>query len=132
EVVLANDPGGPVRLGYALTQDAEGRRAGEPEGLTGQLRDSDGLVGYDAQTVQVRVTQGSAEVRSVEPGGFRGRARHDVVSGAGLPANVVVVRRTDDDRLSLSIPWPGESGVVALTIHHDLHNYCVHFSLPVP
>jgi hypothetical protein len=37
-----------------------------------------------------------------------------------------------DGQITLSQPWPGASGAADLAMHHDQHNYAVHFELPVP
>jgi hypothetical protein len=44
----------------------------------------------------------------------------------------IVAKHDSDDQVTLSTPWTGATGKVSLAFHHDEHNYCVHFSLPVP
>jgi hypothetical protein len=117
-----------LRLAYATTPDAQGFPKGTA--LHGQLRDSDELVGYDAEKLQVQVANGSAEVTG-SAGAFARRAGRDVVEAASLPKGTSVVA-INADALSLSSRWSGPTGVAELAFHHDQHNYCVHFSLEVP
>jgi hypothetical protein len=63
-------------------------------------------------------------------GAFVRRANLDIVSGPGVPEGMVVL--TAGTYLTISEPWPGESGVVSMTFHHNHYNYCVHFATPVP
>lgn len=121
-------PGDKLRLAYATTADVQGFPNGTS--LHGQLRDSDELVGYDAERLLVQVTSGSAEV-ALGAGVFTGRAGRDLVDAPGLPKGTRVVA-IKPDALTLSAPWSGPSGGVELVFHHDQHNYCVHFSLEVP
>lgn len=131
-ITLDADPGGEITLGYAITQDGTGRRGGQVDGLRGQLRDSDPLIGYDAEVIPVTVTQGSAVATATTAGGFKRRAARDVVTGVGVPAGTVIGTKTSDNAVALSKPWPNASGTVNLSVHHDLYNYAVHFALPVP
>ena len=101
-------------------------------GLRGLLRDSDELVGYDAEVLETQVTQGSAVVTSTSSGEFVHRAGWDTVSATGLPADTIVVSHGSDDQLTLSAPWTGASGAAMLSYHHDEHNFCVHFSMSEP
>jgi hypothetical protein len=54
------------------------------------------------------------------------------VTGPSAPKDLVVASHDSDDHLTLSAPWPGPTGGVMLTFHHDEHNYCVHFSMDAP
>jgi len=99
-------------------------------GFRGQLRDSDEFVGQDVETIEVQTTNGSPVLKTTK--GFALRAGHDLVTGGGLPADTIVAKRNSDDQVTLSTPWTGETGKVSLKFHHDEHNYCVHFSMPVP
>jgi hypothetical protein len=96
----------------------------------GQLRDSDEFVGYDAEKIQVQVTSGMTQVKGAT-GAFARRTGRDVVTGTGLAAGTIVVSMMADT-MTLSAPWTGASGMAELSFHHDLHNYCVHFSMAVP
>ncbi len=129
-LTLSADPGNePVTVGYALTQDGSATAGGMVSGLRGLLRDSDDFVGYDAEVLPTQVTQGSAVVTSASNGEFVYRAGWDLVSGAGLPMDTIVVSHDSDDQLTLSAPWPGASGTASLSYHHDERNFCVHFSM---
>jgi hypothetical protein len=76
-----------------------------------------------------QVTHGSPVVTSTSSGEFEYRAGWDLVSGAGLPTDAIVVSHDSDDQLTLSTPWPGASGTASLSYHHDERNFCVHFSM---
>jgi hypothetical protein len=43
----------------------------------------------------------------------------------------VVLRKTSNQQMTLSTSWPGPTGTADLTFHHDQHNYCVQFEMPV-
>jgi hypothetical protein len=130
-LTLASAPTGKLTLSYAVTGDAHGCCwGGYPEGARGQLRDSDDLVGHDAEMISVQVTNGSTQARASSAALLR-RAAGDVVKGPGLPADTVI-RNFTTDGFVLSSPWPGATGTASLSCHHDLHNYAVHFSMPVP
>ena len=127
-VTLSQDPGaGKVTVAYAVTADG-----GAQGGLRGQLRDSDEFVGWDAETLDVQVTQGSPVVKSVSPGALIHRTGWDIVTGPGVPTDTIVQRHDSDDQLTLSTPWPAASGAVKLSFHHDERNFCVHFSSTEP
>jgi hypothetical protein len=133
EITLDREPtGSNLLLRYALTQDGIGIQGGTDLGMRGQLRDSDTLVGYDLQTIECNVTNGSRIVTSVVSGAFAGRTGHDVVQGCDVPDNMVVKSKDSGQQLTLSTPWPGATGTGFLTFHHDQHNYCVQFELEVP
>jgi len=100
------------------------------QGYRGQLRDSDELVGDDLETIEVDATNGSPVVMASQ--GFVRRAGHDIVTGGALPNDTIIAKHDSDDQLTLSTPWTGATGKAMLTFHHDQHNYCVHFSMPVP
>jgi hypothetical protein len=121
-------PGVKLRLAYATTADVSGFPNGTA--LHGQLRDSDELVGYDAEKLLVQVISGSAEV-TLSSGAFAGRAGRDLVEATGLPKGTRVVA-INADALTLSSPWSGPTGAAELAFHHDQHNYCVHFAVDVP
>jgi hypothetical protein len=124
-LTLAQDPGAvKVTVAYAVTADG-----GAQGGLRGQLRDSDEFVGWDAETLDVQVTQGSPIVKSASPGELIHRTGWDVVTGPGVPNDTIVQRHDSDDQLTLSTPWPAASGAATLSFHHDERNFCVHFSL---
>lgn len=106
-----------------------GSAGGTNQGLWGLLRDSDEFVGYDAETPEGQVTAGSAVVTSATTGGFVHRTGWDLVSGTRVPANTIVVSQDSDSQVSLSAPWPGATGSISLSMHHDEHNYCVPFSM---
>jgi len=130
-LTLASAPSGKLTLSYAVTGDAHGCCwGGYPEGARGQLRDSDDLVGYDAEMISVQVTNGSAQARAPSTALLR-RAGGDVVKAAGLPADTII-RNFTTDGFALSSPWTGATGTASLSFHHDLHNHAVHFSMPVP
>jgi hypothetical protein len=121
-------PGVTLRLAYATTADVSGFPKGTA--LHGQLRDSDELVGYDAEKLLVHVTSGSADV-TLDAGASAGRAGRDLVEAAALAQGTRVVA-INADALTLSSPWSGPTGMAELAFHHDQHNYCVHFSVDVP
>jgi hypothetical protein len=134
-VVIALDAeptGSNLMLRYALTQDGTGNQGGTALGMHGQLRDSDTLVGYDIETIPVRVINGSKKIVSAAPNAFITRAGRDVVDSDMLPEGTIVEHKYTNSQMTLSAPWPGASGTAELTFHHDLHNYCVQFELPVP
>jgi hypothetical protein len=118
--------GTALKVSYATTQDFDNNLYGTAA-LHGQLRDSDELVGYDAEKIEVQVTSGSAQIKAAA-GAFMRRAGRDVVEGSGLAAGTVVYT-VSADTIMLSAPWTGASGMAELSFHHDLHNYCVHFSM---
>ncbi len=133
EITLDQEPtGSNLLLRYALTQDGTGIQGGTDLGMRGQLRDSDALVGYDLQTIECNVTNGSRIVTSVASGAFAGRTGHDVVQGCDVPEDTVVKNKDNAQQLTLSTPWPGATGTAFLTFHHDQRNYCVQFELQVP
>jgi hypothetical protein len=131
QLTLKTPPAGPLVVAYAMTQDGAGNQGGDVQGLRGLLRDSDPFVGDDAETIEVELTQGSAVVKSVVAGVFRGRTGFDVLSEQGTELPVVVRSRDTDEQLTLSEPWQGTSGKRTLSFHHDQYNYAVHFSMPV-
>lgn len=120
-----------LKLRYALTQDGTGLQGGTDLGMHGQLRDSDALVGYDRETISCNVTSGSPVIASVLTNGFIGRIGRDDVDPDPLPERTVVLRKNSNQQMTLSIPWPGSTGTADLTFHHDQHNYCVQFEMPV-
>ena len=127
--LVDSPPTGLVRVAYAITQDGNGLQGGTDQGMRGQLRDSDEFVGWDAEMIEAQVTQGSAVIQSTAAGGFVRRAGRDIVSGADVPADTIVVSHDDNDHLTLSSPWAGASGTVMLSFRHDSYNYAVHFAM---
>ena len=123
-------PDGGIELGYAMTTDAPGVLvAGQPAGRHGALRDSDPLVGIDAETLDVQVVQGSATVTGL----FNYRAVWDRVAPGELPKETVVLAVDPaSSTLTLSNPWPGPTGTDALTFWHEQRNYCVDFQMRLP
>ncbi len=133
EITLAATPTGTnLVVRYAMTQDGAANAGGTADGHMGLLRDSDGFVGYDAEVIRCNVTQGSTSVTSVAPNGFSRRAGRDDVAGASLPSDTIVASKLSDGQITLSRPWSGPSGTADLSMHHDHHNYAVHFEMPVP
>ena len=127
-ITLAQDPGATkVTVAYAVTPDG-----GSAEGLRGQLRDSDDFVGFDVETLDSQMTQGSAIVTSSSPNGFIHRTGWDLVSGDGVPLDTIVLHQDSNTQVTLSTPWPGASGKVRLTYRHDERNFCVHFVMSEP
>jgi hypothetical protein len=128
-ITLAADPGRAVTVGYALTQEGMDNQGGTNLGLRGLLRDSDEFVGWDAETIASKVTNGSPVVTSGAANGFVRRAGHDIVTGPGVPADTIVASHDNDGQITLSAPWTGAGGTVMLAFRHDERNYCVHFSM---
>jgi hypothetical protein len=124
----APDAGAQLKISYATVPDAGGFQNGSQ--LHGQLRDSDGFMGYDAEKIQAQVTNGSNQVKGAS-GAFVRRAYRDVVSGTGLAPDTIITL-INADTLTLSAPWTGASGMAELSLHHDESNYCVIFSMAVP
>ena len=132
-LTLAASPAdAPFTVRYAMLQDAEVASGGEAVGRRGQLRDSDPLVGWDAETIACNVEEGSAVVTATEPGGFARRTLRDVARGAGLSQDTIVVDRPGEAQLMLSAPWTGPTGVATVAFHYDQRNYAVAFQIPVP
>jgi hypothetical protein len=132
-ITLAADPGADkITVAYALTQDGGGSQGGTNQGMRGLLRDSDEFIGYDAETLDSQVTQGSAVVTASTAGGFIHRAGWDIVTGTDVPADTIVLTQDSNDQLTLSAPWPKASGRVKLSYRHDERNFCVHFSMKEP
>lgn len=132
-LTLANAPsaGTPLSVRYAVVQDGSGTQGGLISGLIGQLRDSNDVTGYDAESIACKVETGQKFVTSSDPGGFARRTGFDRVSGGSLSATAIVVHQDSDDQITLSEAWTGASGAVNLSFHHDLFNYCVHFAIDV-
>jgi hypothetical protein len=123
--------GTTLTLGYALTQDtAQAYQGGTDLGPHGLLRDSDAVVGYDAETIDVQVTSGSANLGGPQDA-FTRRGARDVVTGTGVPADTVL-KSALPWGLTMSAPWPGATGTASLSFRHDLANYCVHFAMAIP
>lgn len=132
-LTLAAVPTGALTVSYAITQDGTGLQGGTALGMYGQLRDSDAFIAYDAETITANVTNGSAVVTSATSGAFARRAPRDVVTHAdGLATDNIIQAIASTSQLTLSAPWTGATGTAELAIHHDLRNYAVHFSMPVP
>jgi hypothetical protein len=129
-LTLAQAPaaGAQLTVGYAITKGA----GTFPLPIRGQLRDSDDFVGWSTDTVDVNVTAGSATVSSVSATGFARRAAFDLVTGTGVPAGTIIAKKTFDNEITLSSPWPGATGKASMAFRHDHRNYAVQFSMPVP
>jgi hypothetical protein len=128
-ITLESDPGsGSLTLGYGLTQDTgDGYQGGTALGPHGQLRDSDDFAGYDVETVELDVTNGSASISGLSAR----RAALDRVNGEGLPEGTVLLGMAWGNG-TLSAPWSGATGKAELTFRHNHYNYCVHFAIEVP
>lgn len=132
QITLANVPtGANLMLRYAFTQDGMGNQGGTDLGMRGQLRDSDSLVGYDVESIASNVANGSPNVTSVMPNAFLGRTGRDIVDADFLPQGANVLQKVSHSQVTLSSVWTGPSGTANLTFHHDEHNYCVQFEMPV-
>ncbi len=129
-LTLAQAPsaGAMLKVSYATVQDGTGFQGGT--GLHGQLRDSDDFVGYDAEKIQAQVTNGSPQIKG-SAGAFVRRAGRDIVAATGLAA-ATIVNTIMADTMTLSAPWTGPTGMAEIALHHNLYNYCVHFSMAVP
>jgi hypothetical protein len=119
-----------VRVGYALTADAQGFYGGTAAGLMGLLRDSDPFEGAGAENIQVQATQGS-NTFSVASSAIARRAPMDIVSATGLAVGTVVTQ-IGTNAITLSSPWTGASGTTTLRFQHNHYNYAVHFAMDVP
>lgn len=126
-ITLAASPADAVTVGYATTQDGAGNQGGQVAGYRGQLADSDPLVGYDEESLEVTLTQGSAAATLGTGASFAKRALRDIVTVDGAPPSWTVIAASDGT-LTMSEPWPGTTGVKLVKIHHDQRNYAVHFS----
>jgi hypothetical protein len=113
---------------YAMTSEGPGAPTVPRRG---QLRDSDTFVGTDAETISCQVTNGSAQVRAAQSGGFHRRGVRDLALGASLAAETIVSAQASDDQITLSHPWTGASGTVDLQFRSDQRNYCVAFEMAV-
>jgi len=129
---LTRAPGANAVVRYAMVQDKDGATGGLPEGRHGLLRDSDPFVGLDSEQVDCNVTDGSAVITPVTANALRKRSIHDLVTGSGFPAGVVVTGRNGADGLTLSQPYDGPPGPVKLTFAHEQRNYLVQFEMPIP
>ncbi len=130
-ITLAAAPAGPVTIGYAAAQDGTneegtGNNGGLATGYRGQLRDSDTLVGYDAEKVTAKVTKGSAAVTLTGGTKLVSHSERDVATTPGGPANWIIKAVASPTSFTLSAPWGGADAEVTLDVHHDLHNYGVH------
>lgn len=96
-------------------------------GPSGQIRlDVGGRSG-----LHTAVTTGSTEAT---PWGFDVFAEieaGDRVSGTGAPVGMTVASVAPRNRLTLSSPWTGAGGSVALAFRSEQRNYCVQFELAV-
>jgi hypothetical protein len=123
-------------VGYAATAEDIGADGGGFHGSLvprrGQLRDSDPLVGTDAETISCKVTMGSADIQANTAGAFKLHAGRDIAEGASLAAETIVIKKMSDSAMTLSNPWTGATGTVDLKFRSDHRNYCVSFELPIP
>lgn len=132
-ITLAAAPNGPVTIGYAMTPDTDSSaNGGLVTGLHGQLSDSDALVGYDEQELEVELTQGSRAVAVTGRTTLGARAVRDVVTAAGAPAFWTVTAIGGPRAMTMATPWPGATGKATVKIHHDLRNYAVHATVVAP
>lgn len=133
-LTLGATPTGPVTIGYAMTSDDpdNNRTGGLVTGLRGQLRDSNALVGYDEETLEVELKKNSAQVTVTGKRTLASRAVRDVVTGAGAPESWTVLSLDSPTKMTLSAPWPGATGPATVKIHHDLGNYAVHSVIEAP
>jgi hypothetical protein len=118
-------------VGYAMAQDEAGAMAGPTRGRRGQLRDSDPLVGLDAETIPSTVTNGSPQIQARTPNAFRARGGRDLAEGSSLVANTIVLAKMSDNSVTLSQPWTGPSGMSDIRFRSDQRNYCVSFEMPI-
>jgi hypothetical protein len=130
--LAADPPAGNLTVGYATIVDEMGNNGGPVKGRRGQLRDSDPLVGLDAETVSCNVTMGSADIQANTAGAFKAHGPRDIAEGASLAAETIVLSKMSDSAMTLSTPWMGATGTVDLKLRSDHRNYCVSFELPVP
>jgi hypothetical protein len=123
-VITLNAPpaGTNLMVRYALTQDGMGYQGGTELGMRGQLRDSDARIGYDLETIPCNVTNGSPGVSAVTPDVFVGRTGRDLVDSDMLPDGTIVRLKNSNQEVTLSRDWPGPTGTVDLSFHHDQHN----------
>jgi hypothetical protein len=119
------------KVAYASTQDDDGTIGGPTTGRRGQLRDTDPLVGLDAETISCNVTMGSAAITPKTANGFKLHGARDMAEGAGLAAETIVLTKMSDSAMTLSNPWTGATGTVDLKLRSDQRNYCVSFELPI-
>ena len=88
----------------------------------------------------MREPVGQSSVTTVRTTAYFGQREHPVPPientsfgiAIGAKRRAAVLTTPDANTITLSKPWTGESATVDLTLHHDQHNYAVHFSLPVP
>jgi hypothetical protein len=132
-LTLAKAPAdGPLIVRYAMLQDAQIASGGDEVGRRGQLRDSDPLVGLDAETIPCNVEQGSSVVTATEPGAFARRTLRDVAAGAGFAPDTIIADKPSDTVLTLTSPWTGPTGSAPVSFHYDQRNYAVAFQLRIP
>lgn len=131
-LTLRDAASGPLTIRYATTQDARVPAGGDVLGRRGQLRDSDPMIGWDAETLACRVEHGSNVVTAIAPATFEARTLRDVVVAPGLQADTIVREKFGNDTVTLSAPWDGASGEAELQFHHDQRNYAVAFRITVP
>ncbi len=122
-----------VTVSYATVADsASGNHGGAADGFIGQLRDSDTLVGYDEEAINLEVVTGSATATFTGGAANRNHGVRDVVTGTNAPANWTITSASaigPNAVFTMSSPWTGPTGTSLLAVHHDLHNYAVHSSL---
>ena len=133
--LTADSQGAGWTVGYASTAEDPGDAGAFPKFMVrrrGQLRDSDPLVGADAETISCNVTMGSADIQPATAGGFKLHGPRDIAEGASLAAETIVLSKMSDSAMTLSTPWTGATGTVDLKFRSDQRNYCVSFELPIP
>jgi hypothetical protein len=131
-ITLAVDLQGSAVVGYATIVDEMGNNGGPIKGRRGQLRDSDPMVGIDAETISCAVTMDSADIQASTAGAFKAHGPRDIAEGASLGAETIVLGKMSDSAMTLSKPWTGTTGTVDLKLRSDHRNYCVSFELPIP
>jgi hypothetical protein len=138
---LTREPSGPLTVSYATSQNLPKWLQGTHDvntptspkthyGRVGHLRDGDGFIGDDRESITV--TCGSGGVITATGGKtFAKRTLRDLVTGGGLVGETVIVSLTASDPTTATLSAPC-SGTQTLTFRHDHRNYGVSFTLSVP
>ena len=130
--LASTPPEGSLTVRYAMLQDARVASGGDEVGRRGQLRDSDPLVGWDAEEIPCNVEQGSSVVTATVAGAFARRTLRDVAAAPGFAGDTIVVDKPSDTTLTLSSPWTGATGPSSVSFRYDQRNYAVAFQLRIP
>lgn len=128
-LTLRDVPRGKVVIRYATVQDARRYAGGDAFGRRGQLRDSDPLVGWDAETIRCRVERDSNVVVATAP--VETRSSRDVALASGLEPDTIIREILGESTILLSYPWTGPTGEADILFHYDQRNYAVAFRLEV-